>query len=194
LKLFWFEPIHIVNAIGLMGTGKTTLTLALAGAWEPDAVLVVWPEYLGEKLAEHVPRDARRVAIIVDDITFSFKSRGYDPRLAFIARVRHYLGAHRKYFISYNLHYVRGAPVFLRLSHTQIATSCVGRKEAEALGEFFRYAWDFCALWPSAFKRGVRTALINWLGEEWVERLGEEYVREAKETAKMATFLGPSPP
>jgi len=186
-ELLWAEPVHIVTIVGLMGTGKTTIALNIADAYQPDIIIVAWTETLEEAIDELRSEHRERCALIVDDITYTVKRN--DPRLALIARIRHQTRCHR-YLIINVLHYVRGAPPFMRISHSSIATSCVNKTEAQVLEEFFSYAWDYCYLW----RPDKRLALVRWFKEEWVEVIDTSWRDRALEVAERALWLGPRPP
>ncbi|BAJ06124.1 hypothetical protein [Clavavirus yamagawaense] len=160
MELVFFEPVHVTTIAGVMGTGKTSLALALVGAFEADTAVVLWPENI-EYIRE---LRGRRLAVVLDDITYSFSR--VDKRLQYIARIRH-LARAETYLIVNIIHYIRGAPVFFRISHSQVATSCLNKKDSEVLGEFFNYAGDYCRVYRSRFRE--RPVLINWLGQEFLD-------------------------
>ncbi len=139
--------------IGAQGRGKTNIAKYLVSRFRPDAAFYINVNDINLPSGDAIgavlktlrsidPRDAKRVALVLDDLSYAavFLEREVRDLCRFIANVRHFWGEERRYLTVTVLHHPRAALTFLRDAHVTIATSMrpVERKIFKESGIFLK--------------------------------------------------------
>ena len=170
-RLYWVKPLHKINIIGVMGSGKTTLALRLYGEFKRGqrgrkvSVYFQYDKSLKDEFWDAIRSlDADMAYVVVDDISFSLDR----PFMQELTRIRHKNRRVRRWALVTNMHYSKAALPFLRQSNTKILTSLTDPEEIENLRWNFtvQALWDYYYLYINEPQR--HWVLINWMGQIFV--------------------------
>ena len=177
----WLRPLHTVNIVGLMGTGKTTLARYLYSVFkwgrnEKYRAVSVYFQYDKNKIEDFFEAlesiEAYAAYVVLDDLSFAAThlDRATRELLHGVAKVRHRNRRVRRWVIVTIVHYSKAALPFLRLAATKILTSLTSTEEIEALREAFpvQTLWDYYHLYTREPTR--HWILVNWLGQIGISR------------------------
>ena len=167
----WLRPLHMVNVVGVMGSGKTVTLMKLKNIWKRIRAVgpkvSIYFQYEEDKVEEFWETirsiEAEKVFVAIDDISFvlSAKQRRF---LHALSKIRHMNPRVKHWVIATSIHYSRATLPFLRIAHTKILTSITNPEEIDALAESFPRSslWDFYYVYTREPLRYWR--LVNWLG------------------------------
>jgi hypothetical protein len=173
----WIRPLHMVNVVGVMGSGKTVTLMSLKNMWKriraTGPKVSIYFQYNEDKVDEFWETiksvEAEKVFVAIDDISFavSLRQRRF---LHALSKIRHMNPKVKHWVIATSIHYSRATLPFIRMAHTKILTSITNPEEIEALAEAFprQSLWDFYYVYthnPLGYWR-----LVNWLGVTFLTR------------------------
>ncbi|OWJ55617.1 hypothetical protein [Pyrodictium delaneyi] len=183
ISLRWVPPLHYVNIIGIMGSGKTTLARKIYARYKwgkkSSEVVSVYFQYEHDKeLHEEFWRTIARIRgkkyvfVVVDDVSFE---TGHDKTtrrfLRELSKIRHRNRYVKRWVLVTIIHYSKAAVPFLRKGHTKVLTSLTDPEEIEQL----RWSFTTQALWDyyDVYRMDPtgHWVLFNWLGNIFISKI-----------------------
>jgi len=180
-KRIWLKPLHTINIVGIMGTGKTTLaryiySLYKMGRKRKYQAVSVYFQYDKNKIEDFFEAiesiEAYAVYVVIDDLSFAatYLDKATRELLHGVSKIRHRNKRVKRWVIVTIQHYSKASLPFLRLAATKILTSLTSTEEIEVLREAFpiQVLWDYYHLYVREPTR--HWILINWLGQIGISR------------------------
>jgi len=178
-RVTWVRPLHMVNIVGIMGSGKTVTLMKLKNIWKQIRAtgpkVSIYFQYREDKVDEFWETvksvEAEKVFVAIDDISFIIQSQKQRRFLHALSKIRHLNPRVKQWTIATSIHYSRATLPFLRLAHTKILTSITNPEEIDALSDAFprESLWDFYYVYTRNPLKYWR--LVNWLGVVFLTRL-----------------------
>ena len=180
-RRIWLRPLHTVNIVGIMGTGKTTLarylySLYKMGRAKKYRAVSVYFQYDRNKIDDFLEAleevDSYAAYVVIDDLSFAavYLDRTTRELMHSVSKIRHRNRRVKKWVIVTIQHYSKASLPFLRMAGTKILTSLTSTEEIEALRESFpiQVLWDYYYLYTREPSR--HWILVNWLGQIGISR------------------------
>lgn len=164
-------PFTMINIIGHIGSGKTTLGFYLWRRWKWNIlkryVGSIYFQYDRDKIDDFWEAihsiNKERVFVFIDDISFSisYKDREF---LHELTKIRHRNKKVRRWVVVTAMHYSRATLPFLRQANIKILTSLTDPEEIESLKWSFTVSalWDYYRVYTSCPE--CHYILLNWVG------------------------------
>ena len=177
----WLRPLHTINIVGIMGTGKTTLarylySLYKMGRTRRYQAVSLYFQYDRDKVDDFFEAiealESYAAFVVLDDLSFAatYLDKATRELLHGVAKIRHRNRRVKRWVVVTIQHYSKASLPFLRLAATKILTSLTSTEEIEVLREAFpvQVLWDYYPLYTREPTR--HWILVNWLGQLGIAR------------------------
>jgi len=165
-------PFLLINIIGHIGTGKTTLAFYLWRRWKwvtlSKYVGNIYFQYDRSKVSEFWEAiknyKKERAWVVVDDISFAIGQKDREF-LHTLTKLRHFNPRVKRWVVVTIMHYSRATLPFLRQAGVKILTSLTDPEEIEALRWSFTTSalWDYYRVYTECPE--CHYILVNWMGK-----------------------------
>ncbi len=172
----------MINIIGHIGSGKTTLGFYLWRRWKWNTLSIystsIYFQYDRDKVEEFWEAIKKvkkeRVFVMIDDVSFSMslKDRSFLHQLT---KIRHMNRRVKRWVVATAMHYSRATLPFLRQANIKILTSLTDPEEIENLKWTFttNALWDYYRVYIDC--PNCHYILVNWFGYIGISKFNKPY-------------------